>query len=303
MAEEGAGKIANAAGAGGPASPMKKGIPGADLVTDPKKRKKTLWACLACMGCCAVPFIIGLVLGIAVITSLCQKYDTYKRWAWLKEPIKIAASAAAGVAGTVVGGPVGGGAAAVSTYAALTVADVKLLKDNETFFKKTCKGSSSGISAVNYVAGNGSSGTIAVNDSGRVKPEDLRAYLEKRISGSKLNGYMPSDGARYGVDGSAASWAQFMTRLVGVESGYNTNDVSEPWAFEGGSRGLFQLSFNDALGYGLNGGKPFSAEQLADPVQNADIAVTIMERLVLGSGRIRQGGGRDYWGPIRDGRI
>jgi hypothetical protein len=145
-----------------------------------------------------------------------------------------------------------------------------------------------------------SSGTLQKGDNGRVNQNDLRAYLEQRIASSGLNGFKPQDGDSYGVDGSAKSWANFMTKLVGKESNFNSNDVSEPDAFRGGSRGLFQLSFDDAKNYGLNGGKPFSAEQLADPKANADAAVTIMERLVKKNGTIRGGAGK-YWGPIKRG--
>jgi len=128
----------------------------------------------------------------------------------------------------------------------------------------------------------------------------LSAYLEQRIASSGLNGFKPQDGDSYGVDGSAKSWASFMTKLVGKESDFNSNDVSEPHAFRGGSRGLFQLSFDDAKNYGLNGGKAFSADQLADPKANADAAVSIMEKLVKKSGTIRGGAGK-YWGPIKRG--
>lgn len=51
-----------------------------EYVTDPKKRKKTLWGCLAGIGCCALPFFIGLAVGIAIVASLCEKYQTYKMW-------------------------------------------------------------------------------------------------------------------------------------------------------------------------------------------------------------------------------
>lgn len=143
-------------------------------------------------------------------------------------------------------------------------------------------------------------GALRADSKGRVSPRDLQAYLEQRIAGSKLNGFKPRDGARYGVDGSPRSWAAFMTKLVAQESDYDTRAVGDVGYFRGGSRGLFQLSYDDATSYGLNGGKPFTAEQLADPAVNADAAVSIMERLVLKSGSISDGGGR-YWAPIKRG--
>lgn len=143
-------------------------------------------------------------------------------------------------------------------------------------------------------------GQLRADAKGKVKPKDLQAYLEQRIARSKLNGFKPKDGSRYGVDGSAKSWAAFMTKLVSQESGYDTNAVGDVGYFRGGSRGLFQLSYDDASSYHLNGGKPFTASQLADPAFNADVAVAIMEHLVRKTGSISSGGGQ-YWGPIKHG--
>jgi len=143
-------------------------------------------------------------------------------------------------------------------------------------------------------------GRLKTGGGGKVNPKDLQAYLEQRIAGSRLNGFKPRDGAQYGVDGSPRSWAAFMTKLVGQESGYDTNAVGDVGVFRGGSRGLFQLSYDDATNYGLNGGKPFTASQLADPAVNADAAVAIMERLVTKKGSISGGAGQ-YWGPIKRG--
>ena len=156
--------------------------------------------------------------------------------------------------------------------------------------------------AANSAGAGGGAGTgeLKADASGKVKPEELKAYLEQRIASSKLNGYKPKDGAKFGVDGSAQSWAAFMTKLAEKESSFSTKTVGDVGDFRGGSRGLFQLSYDDAKNYGLNGGKPFSAEQLADPKVNVDAAVTIMETLVLKSGSIAEGGGK-YWGPIRRG--
>lgn len=44
--------------------------------------KKALIAGGACTGCCLVPFVIGLVIGIATITSLCDLYHKYWSNPW-----------------------------------------------------------------------------------------------------------------------------------------------------------------------------------------------------------------------------
>lgn len=136
----------------------------------------------------------------------------------------------------------------------------------------------------------------------KVDPAQLEAYLEQKIAGSKLNGFVPRDGAQHGVDGSARSWAKFMVKLAQLESSFKNSTVGDQGSFQGGSRGLFQLSYHDAQTYGLNGGKPFTAAQLADPKLNADTAVTIMERLVTRDGSITGGAGK-YWGPIKRGKL
>lgn len=158
----------------------------------------------------------------------------------------------------------------------------------------------SGGSATSGGTVGGNQGAVKAGANGKVDPKALQAYLEQRIARSKLNGFKPSDGSRYGVDGSAASWAAFMTKLVEPESGYDTNAVGDVGVFRGGSRGLYQLSYDDATSYNLNGGKPFTAEQLADPAFNADVAVSIMEYHVLKAGSISGGAGQ-YWAPIKNG--
>jgi|GEM_PF-1296125 len=87
--------VAKLAGGATPAGPAVAGIGAAlrasEYVTDPKKRKKTLWAVLACCGCCVGPFLLGLILGIAVITQLCEQYGKVK-WMFWSSPALVVAS-------------------------------------------------------------------------------------------------------------------------------------------------------------------------------------------------------------------
>lgn len=138
---------------------------------------------------------------------------------------------------------------------------------------------------------------------GAMDKQQLRGQLEKEITNSPLNGFVPPDGERYGIKtGSPKEWSHFMTELAGKESGYKPGAVGDVGSFGGhGSRGLFQLSPQDAQTYGLNRGKPFSYDQLHDPATNMRAAVDIMNQ------RVRQGGigGRQgaaaYWGPLQRG--
>jgi hypothetical protein len=146
--------------------------------------------------------------------------------------------------------------------------------------------------------------TIQIGSNGTVDANSFRSYLEGRIADSKLNGYMPSDGAKHGIDGSPASWANYFYNLANRESSLNVNTVGDIGMFSGNSNGLFQLSPGDAVNYGLNGGRPFTQSQLTDPVTNTNAAIAIHESLVLRDGAIgsdsRTGAAR-YWGPLRRG--
>lgn len=171
----------------------------------------------------------------------------------------------------------------------------------------SASGGSSGTSGTSGNSGtsgtsgtSGGSGELKADSKGKVSPADLKAYIQQKIQSSKLNGFKPRDGQAYGVDGSPASWANFMTKLCEKESSFKSGTVGDVGQFRGGSRGLFQLSYDDAKNYKLNGGKPFTAQQLADPKTNVDAAIAIMESLVTRNGSI-QGGAGKYWGPIKRG--
>lgn len=133
---------------------------------------------------------------------------------------------------------------------------------------------------------------------GRIAPQAAYSLFKGEAERQGLVGTVPVDGPRYGITtGSADEWARFFTGLAQHESGLNSGTVGDVGQFVGGSRGLLQLSYADAPRYGLNGGKEFTADQLADPAQNAAAGVSIAKQLMAKSGSIRSGMGQ-YWGPI-----
>jgi len=144
-------------------------------------------------------------------------------------------------------------------------------------------------------------GAIPVQNN-KVNPQQLESYIAKRISQSSLNGFVPADGQKFGVDGSPESWAKFFTRLANRESSFKITTVGDVGRFAGNSNGLFQLSPNDALNHKLQP-QPFSQEQLLDPVTNTNAAIAIAERLIGKSGVIAAGGQgmARYWGPLKRG--
>lgn len=133
---------------------------------------------------------------------------------------------------------------------------------------------------------------------GRMQAGDVRNIFLDEVKRQGLVGTVPPDGAKYGIKtGSAEEWAAYFTALSYHESGHDNRNVGDVGQFVGGSRGLLQLSYNDAQNYGFNNGKPFTAEQLADPKFNAAVGVAITKQLVGQHGSIEGGAGK-YWGPI-----
>jgi len=146
--------------------------------------------------------------------------------------------------------------------------------------------------------------TLQANPNGTVDPNKMQSYVESQIANSKLNGYVPKDGAKYGIDGTPKSWANYFVNLSNRESSLSVNTVGDVGKFSGNSNGLFQLSPGDAVNYGLNGGQPFTQQQLSDPMTNTNAAIAITEKLVLKDGAIGSDsttGAAKYWGPLRRG--
>lgn len=146
--------------------------------------------------------------------------------------------------------------------------------------------------------------STSLSGGSKVDPNSLNTYLVQQIANSRLNGYVPRDGAKYGIDGTPESWANFLTNLAGKESSFNNYDTGDIGRFNGGSNGLFQLSPDDALNYKLQD-SPFTIQQLQDPYINANAAVKIAESLVTRDGVIsgysngKYAGMSAYWGPLR----
>ena len=148
-------------------------------------------------------------------------------------------------------------------------------------------------------------------EGNKVNPTSQRNFLIKELSKSKLIGHVPKDGAKYGITkGTPEEWANYMMRLGSVESSLVTTTHGDKGRFGSGSRGIYQLSQNDAARHGLNNGKPFTLEQLENPEINTRSAIKIHENLLLGNDKtptkwvprstMRESVGR-YWGPVSRG--
>jgi hypothetical protein len=141
-------------------------------------------------------------------------------------------------------------------------------------------------------------GPVTADNTGRVNATSFRNSMISKIQNSRLNGFVPPDGERYGIKkGTPQEWANYFTGLAMHESGLKTGTVGDVGRFAGNSNGLFQLSPNDATTYKIQN-KPFTIEQLRDPNFNADVALKIHEHwLVTKKKGILDGAGK-YWGPI-----
>jgi hypothetical protein len=164
---------------------------------------------------------------------------------------------------------------------------------------------SSGIDATTYVDKNGVT---------RVDRASYAALIGARLEGSPLIGYVPADGASYGITtGSKEEWTNFMMRLGENESGFNVNSSNS--ADPGGSVGIQQIGARQAVVYGgftptttirdgNNNLPSLTPSEAANVKVNTATAVSIAEQLIVpasgGAGIIgggnygRQGIARTY---------
>lgn len=138
----------------------------------------------------------------------------------------------------------------------------------------------------------------------RVDPKRLRGYIGQQIAQSRLNGFVPKDGARYGITkGTPEEWSRFFTGLAKLESGFKNSTVGDVGKFKGNSNGLFQLSPEDSRNHKLKDSE-FTMGELRDPETNTKAAIAIAANLMLQDGVIARGkkGAARYWGPLRRGK-
>ena len=139
-------------------------------------------------------------------------------------------------------------------------------------------------------------GPMTVDRSGRVKPEQYYQAALQKLEGSKLIGFVPRDGERFGIKtGSKEEWARFMTQLTRQESNFNTLTIGDG----GNSIGLSQMKAGE---YGI--------KNPHDPHQAQSGMIKQFEKYVIASGHITgQGSGPGtyggwkgvaaYYGPLR----
>jgi hypothetical protein len=108
--------------------------------------------------------------------------------------------------------------------------------------------------------------------TGRVDKQAYYNAAVQKIANSKLNGFVPKDGAKYGIDGSPESWAKYMTRMTSQESSFNTRTTNS--GDPGGSLGLLQFGQH----YGI------TRENWQDPSAQIDAFVNYSDQWVVNGG-------------------
>jgi hypothetical protein len=118
-------------------------------------------------------------------------------------------------------------------------------------------------------------GTLKAQANGRVDPTQLYGYLRSKFANSSLNGYVPPDGAKFGIKtGSPEEWATLGVAVAKQESDFKAGEVNT--ADKGGSVGLFQFG---------QGQKIFTkGGDQRDPQQSADAFVRSTEHYLKGPG-------------------
>jgi hypothetical protein len=136
-------------------------------------------------------------------------------------------------------------------------------------------------------------GNITAGAGGTVNPNELFESYVSHFKGSKLDGFIPKDGAMFGItSGSPEEWARLAIATSKQESGLNANA-------RGG--GLNQFEAADLRRYGVRGNVNDPNAQV-QALSNQWISAIPRDGVVSGpGGGKRWGGASAYFGSIRAG--
>jgi len=126
------------------------------------------------------------------------------------------------------------------------------------------------------------------------------------VIGSKLVGFVPKDGASYGItSGSVEEWTSYFSRQMLTESAHTggTVQVNDSFRESNGviSEGLFSLTVGE---------QGLTSSTITNPVSNSAAAIKISANLITAdgviAGRSSSGGwlgAARYFGPLREGKV
>lgn len=173
--------------------------------------------------------------------------------------------------------------------------------DRSGIFPGTSKSSSS-----NQNQQERTTGPITADEKGRVNPQQYYDAMVEKFRNSKLNGFVPKDGEKWGIKtGSPEEWARFATMLTKGESGTSDGKAFSIHAKGPNGEPSFGISQMKPGEYGLK-----SMEDVLDPEKASSAMIKQFEKFIIPSGHI---GGRGsgpgtydgwrgaaaYFGPIR----
>lgn len=142
-----------------------------------------------------------------------------------------------------------------------------------------------------------------VGADGRIDPVAFAEAMEGKVKDSPLNGYVPKDGAAFGIkEGSPREWARLFSMMVQQESGHKTARRNPDGSLQRfastipteRSFGPGQFNIGE---YGLK-----SWDDVNDPSRVGDAMINVARQHVLPSGAIRgpnNTGLAAYFGSIR----
>lgn len=137
-----------------------------------------------------------------------------------------------------------------------------------------------------------------------IDPKQLYSSLLDQIKGSRLNGYVPKDGERFGIKtGAPDEWARLFTMLGKQESGLRQAAVNADGTLAkfgstpAGEKSFGPYQFNVGE-YGLN-----TWADVNDPVKAGGAVIKVAEQNVIPSGYLSDPNGNKgmdaYFGPFR----
>lgn len=137
-------------------------------------------------------------------------------------------------------------------------------------------------------------------NTGKVDPKTHYDYLVNSIRGSKLDGFVPADGEKFGIKkGTPEEWARLFHAVAKSESSYNVNEKGPNGEK---SYGLYQMTPGE---WGLK-----SMEDVLDPKKNTDAMLRFANKFIPEFGSIQGtgtgpgtykgfGGMAAYFGPFQ----
>jgi hypothetical protein len=151
---------------------------------------------------------------------------------------------------------------------------------------------SSGGGALGTASGGGA---VTAGRGGQVDPNSLFQLYVSKFRGSKLDGFVPRDGAQFGITkGTPEEWARLALATSKQESGLNANAA-------GGGLNQFENAKGDLARYGVRGADNDPNAQ-AQALVNQWTGSIPNDGVITGpGGGKRWGGASAYFGSIREG--